>query len=226
MSDHIEWRIPPSVLSGLEELPMDCPIAVLLRHSVRDDLPLGIAGYSLPITEAGIQLAQELGGMVGARLRSLYTSPLTRCVQTAEALNFGSDANLRIVHDRLLGDPGVFVVDGQRAQLNWDELGYEGVMQHLVASDEALPGMARPGPAARCLVHHMLSIAGDVPGLHLFVTHDSLVTATAARLLGQQLGIEAWPWYLEGAFFWQDQDDLHIQYRDKYLRRQIRFLLR
>ena len=192
---------------------------------MRDDLPPGIAGYSLPITEAGIQLAQELGGLIGGRLRSLHTSPLLRCVQTADALNIGSDANLRIVHNRLLGDPGVFVVDGQRAQLNWDKLGHEGVMQHLVASDEALPGMARPGPAARFLVHYMLTVAGDAAGLHLFVTHDSLVTATAARLLGQQLGTDAWPWYLEGAFFWREQDDLHIKYRDQYLRRQIRFSL-
>ena len=225
MSNNIEWRIPPSVLSGLVELPKDRPIAVLLRHSVRDDLPPGSAGYLLPITEAGTQLAKELGGMIGARLRSLHTSPLPRCVQTAEALNLGSDASLNIVHDRLLGDPGVYVIDGQRAQLNWDKLGHEGVMRHLVMSDEALPGMARPGPAAGFLVHHILTMVGDAPGLHLFVTHDSLVTATTARLLGQQLGRDAWPWYLEGAFFWRDHDDLHIKYRDQYLRRKIRFSL-
>jgi broad specificity phosphatase PhoE len=225
MNDSIEWCIPPSLLRGLEELPKNRPIAVLLRHSVRDDLPPGIAGYSLPITEAGTQLAQELGGLIGARLRSLHTSPLPRCVQTADALNLGSDASLSIVYDRLLGDPGVYVIDGQRAQLNWDNLGHEGVMQHLVTSDEALPGMAQPGPAARFLAHHMLTMAGDDPGLHLFVTHDSLVTATVARLLEQQLGSDAWPWYLEGAFFWRDYDDLHIKYRDQYLRRKIRFSL-
>ena len=225
MSDNIKWRIPPSVLCGLVELPKDRPIAVLLRHSVRDELPPGGAGYSLPITEDGIQLAQELGGLIGERLRSLRTSPLPRCVQTAEALNFGANANLHIVHDRLLGDPGVFVVDEQLAQLNWDKLGHEGVMQHLIASDEALPGMARPGSAAQFLVRHMLSVAGDDPGLHLFVTHDSLVTATAARLLGQQFGVIDWPWYLEGAFFWLDRDNLYIKYRGQPMRSQIRFPL-
>ena len=65
MNDNIKWRIPSSVLCGLLELPKDRPIAVLLRHSVCDDLPPGIAGYSLPITEAGTQLAQELGGLIG-----------------------------------------------------------------------------------------------------------------------------------------------------------------
>ncbi len=223
MSESIKWRIPPSILRGLVELPQGRAIAVLLRHSVREALPGGSAGYSLPITEDGIQLAQELGSLIGKRLRSLHTSPLLRCVQTAEALNLGSNTNLHIVHDRLLGDPGVFVIDEQRAQLNWDRLGHEGVMQYLVASDDVLPGMAQPESAARSLVYHILTIAGDAPGLHLFVTHDSLVTATAARLLGQQFGINDWPWYLEGAFFWLDQDNLYIKYRDQHMRTSIGF---
>lgn len=214
MSDNIKWRIPSSVLSGLVELPKDRPIVVLLRHSVRDALPSGSAEYALPITKDGIQLAQELGGLIGKRLRSLHTSPLPRCVQTADALNVGANANLHIIHDRHLGDPGVFVIDEQQAQLNWDKLGHEGVMRHLVASDEALPGMAKPEAAAQFLVRHMLSVAGGAPGFHLFVTHDSLVTATAARLLGQQFGTDDWPWYLEGAFFWLERDYLYIKYRD------------
>lgn len=49
-----------------------------------------------------------------------------------------------------------------------------------MGEDDALPGMAAPEPAARFLVHYMLAAAKE-PGVHLFVTHDSLVTATAAR---------------------------------------------
>ena len=74
-------------------------------------------------------------------------------------------------------------------------------MEHLVAQDQPLPGMADPDPAARFLVQHMLAVAGDRPGLHVFVTHESLVTAAAARLLGEPLGKDDWPWYLEGGFF-------------------------
>ena len=103
--------------------------------------------------------------------------------------------------DRLLGDPGVYVVDGERAWSNWEALGHEGVMAHLVSQDHPLPGMADPDPAARLLVRHMLAVAGNRSGLHLFVRHDSVVTATAARLLGEPLAKDDWPWYLEGAFF-------------------------
>ena len=88
-------------------------------------------------------------------------------------------------------------------------------MEHLVSQDRPLPGMADPAPAARFLVQHMLARAGDRPGLHVFVTHDSLVTTTAARLLGEHLGKDDWPWYLEGAFFWRQGGHLVTAYRGR-----------
>ncbi|TXD39509.1 histidine phosphatase family protein [Lujinxingia vulgaris] len=213
MSD-VDWRIPPSVLRLIESAPEDRAVVILLRHSVRDELPLGDVGYDLPITDIGHQLAFELGGLFRGRLRTLHASPLVRCVKTAEALAKGADAAITVVCDPLLGDPGVFVVDGRRAWTNWEELGHEGVMRHLVTETSALPGMARPDEAARFLVQSMLSAAADEPGVHVFVTHDSLITATAARLLGRKLGAADWPWYLEGAFFWETHEGINTAYRD------------
>lgn len=210
----VQWQIPPSVLRLLGRAPADRAVVVLLRHSVRDHLPPGDAGYILPITEVGRRLAVELGGLLGSRLRTLHASPLLRCIQTAEALAEGAGVPLAVVPNQLLGDPGVFVFDGRRAWTNWERLGHEGVMRHLVSETTALSGMARPDEAARFLVCSMLAEAAGRPGVHVFVTHDSLVTATAARLLGRPLGLDDWPWYLEGAFFWPTDDGVHSAYRD------------
>ena len=190
----LQWRIPPSVLRLVESAPHDRAVVVLLRHSIRDPLPQADAGYVLPITDAGRRLARELGGLLRGRLRTLHTSPLARCTQTAEALAEGAGAELPIVASRLLGDPGVFVLDAQLAWTNWERLGHEGVMRHLVSEGAALPGMARPDDAARFLVRSMLSTAENQAGIHVFVTHDSLVTATAAHLLGRELEVKDWPW--------------------------------
>ncbi|NVJ05010.1 histidine phosphatase family protein [Myxococcus sp. AM001] len=211
---NLQWVIPPSVLTHLARAAGDRAVVVLLRHSVRDELPSGEAGYTLPITDAGRGLAHELGALLQGRLRTLHTSPLPRCVQTAEALRDGARTDLPIIADRLLGDPGAFVIDGRRAVENWERVGHDGVMRHLVTEDDALPGMARPDEAARFLVHHMLAVAGATPGIHVFVTHDLLITAAAARLLGQPLSPKDWPWYLEGAFFWREGARLCASYRD------------
>lgn len=210
------WQIPPSMERWLTAIPLDRPVALLLRHSVRDDLPPGDAGNAVPINDAGVQLGQLLGRTLKGRLKTLHASPLPRCIQTAEVLGTGAGAALPIVADPLLGDPGAYVLDGRKAWESWMALGHEGVMQHLVSAESALPGMANPDAAARYLVHHMLAAAAQTPGLHVFVTHDSLVAATAARLLGKALGPESWPWYLEGAFFWRDDEGLHAAYRDEH----------
>ena len=211
----IDWHIPPSMHEHLAELPTDQPVAMLIRHSVRDHLPPGEAGYMLPITEIGERLALELGGLLGERLRSLHASPLLRTMQTAQRLAEG--AGLRGAttrEDRLLGDPGVFVLDNVAAGAAWRELGHEAVMAHLVAA-EGLPGLAASDSAARFLVRHMLAGAGGCPGIHAFVTHDSLITATAARLLDEPLTQGDWPWYLEAAFFWETREGVEVRYRGR-----------
>ena len=214
MTDTIQWRIPPSIFPILDRLPLNRPVVLLLRHSVRGHLPPGDAGYTLPITDIGQQLGHELGAVLGARLRTLHASPIMRCVQTAEVLRDGAGTEYPVVRDHFLGDPGIYVLDNKRAGQVWEDRGHEDLMAHLVSSDEPLPGMARPDEAARFLVQHMLAVANDTPGIHVFVTHDSLVTATAAQLLKRPLGKDDWPWYLEGAFFWHDEDGLHSAYRD------------
>lgn len=210
----IDWRVPPSILHHLSRVPSDGPVALLLRHSVRDELPPDDVGYGLPITDVGQELAIELGSILGDRLKTLHTSPLARCVQTAEGLRSGAGVEVQIRPDDLLGDPGVFVLDCEKAWRHWQTVGHEAVMEGLVSQDDPMPGMARPTEAARFLVHHMLGAANGVPGIHVFVTHDSLVTATAARFLGRRFGTPEWPWFLEGALFWRDEQGFSGVYRD------------
>ena len=214
MTNTIQWRIPPSIFPILDRLPLNRPVVLLLRHSVRGHLPPGDAGYTLPITDIGRRLGHELGAILGDRLRTLHASPIIRCVQTAEVLRDGARIEYSVVRDHFLGDPGIYVLDSKRAGQVWEDRGHEDLMTHLVSRDEPLPGMARPDETARFLVQHMLAAANDTSGIHVFVTQDSLVTATAARLLKQPLGKDNWPWYLEGAFFWRDEEGLHIAYRD------------
>lgn len=208
------WRIPSSVLDYLARASSDHAVAVLLRHSVRGDLPSGEVGNEVPITETGAQLARELGMLLRGKLKSLHSSPILRCMQTAEAIKRGASFRAPVEPDRCLGDPSVFVLDGQIAWSNWERLGHEGVMRHLASEAVALPGMANPGRAARCLVQHMLAMTQDEPGFHVFVTHDTVVTATVAQLINRPLGPYDWPWFLEGAFFCKDEAGTRVAYRN------------
>lgn len=215
-----DFWIPHSMPRILDRIPDKQPVALLLRHSVRGHLPPGEAGYTLPLTAVGVRLAEQFGEMLGPRLRSLYASPLLRCMQTAEALQRGAGVNCQVQADRLLGDPGAYVIDGKRAGALWRDRGHESVMAHLVAGVGPLPGLADPAHAASTLVQSMLGAVASEPGIHVFVTHDSLVTATASRWLGIPIGPEDWPFYLEGAFFWKDDGTWCAAYKDQQTRRE------
>lgn len=211
-----QHAIPASTQHWLATVPADRPVALLLRHSVRDELPPGDLGYAHPLTPVGARLAGEFGAALRGRLHTLHSSPLQRCLHTAEQLRAAAASTLAIVEDRMLGDPGAYVLDAQLAGENWLRLGSEGIMAHLAERDDTLPGTRHPDEGARRLVRHMLDAAGERAGLHVFVSHDILVAVTAARYLGAPTEAERWPRYLEGAFFWRDAGGLHAAYREHH----------
>lgn len=204
------------VLHWLAAVPQTRPVALLLRHSVRDPLPAGELGYDLALNDDGVLRARQLAQVVGERLRSVHSSPLQRCLDTAGLLAAAAPPGLAVVTDRMLGDPGAYVVDRGLAGENWKRLGSEGIMERLCTTDEELPGTLPARVGAQRLVEHMLAVAGARAGLHVFVTHDILLAITAARFLGPPAGPQRWPAYLEGAFFWRDADGLHAAYRDRH----------
>lgn len=213
MNDSRQAAVPPSMFRWLAVVPADRPVALLLRHSVRDELARDDVGYELPLNALGVGLARSLGAAMRGRVRSLRSSPVSRCVQTAELIGEAAAAGLAAVPDRMLGDPGAYVIDRELAGRNWLSMGSQGIMAHLAFRDDPLPGTEQPDAGARKLVRHMLAVAAGVPGLHVFVTHDILLAATAARFLGPPQEPQPWPRYLEGAFFWHDEGGLKTAYR-------------
>ena len=190
------YLIPEPTLRAVREAPDRLPTLLLLRHSVRGPIPEGEPGNDVLLLPEGKALARELGRLIGGRLLTLHTSPVRRCVETAEALVEGAERGVEIVEDRHLGHPGVYVEVGPQAWHTWQSVGHEQVLTHIVAGTQ-LPGLTDPIPATRRLVSHMVKTAAGRPGLHVFVTHDSLVTAAAAHVLGQPLTRADWPLYLE-----------------------------
>ncbi len=214
MTDASACMPPSSFLRNLEKLSDEYPVALLLRHSARDEILSGDFGNDIPITEIGRRAASQLGRVFGKRLKALHSSPLPRCVQTAESLCEGAGMHLDISTHRFLGDPGIFVLDGKVAWENWEALGNDGVMRHLALADHALPGMADPEEAVGMLLRYMLQNVESTPGIHVFVTHDAILAPVAARLLKRLTEISDWPAFLEGAFFWRSHTGIQILYKD------------
>ncbi|MCA9711275.1 MAG: histidine phosphatase family protein, partial [Myxococcales bacterium] len=180
----------------------DRPVVLMVRHAERHAIAPGSVGVNVGLTEEGRDEALRLGAELGARLRSVTTSPIVRCRATAALLCEGAECRLQLVDDSLLGGPGAFVADGDVAWANWQHLGNEGVIAHLMSSDEVLPGMHPPAVASERLLGLLLAALEREIGLHVFVTHDAILAPFIARLIGRPLMREEWPGFLDGLLLW------------------------
>lgn len=189
-------------------LPRDRAAVVFVRHAERPPLPAGKTGDDLPITVAGQRAAQELGASLAGRLRSLTTSPVRRCVETAKAIAEGARAELAPVPDSLLGGPGAFVLDADLAWENWLRDGNDGVVERLVRSDDAMPGMRPPSVAVAQLVALAAARLEAGEGVHVLVTHDAVLAPLVSRALGRSHVM--WPDYLGAAAVWREGDVMRL----------------
>lgn len=205
-------------LRAVRKMPESSPVAVLIRHAERDPIAEGHIGMEAKLTEAGVRNAREFGRVIGERLAGIESSPVGRCIQTSKALLEGASSFLSISESRLLGDPGVFVVDEAAAFENWRRFGNEGVMSLISTQNEPLPGMADPQQARRQLLDHILNSIQDKPGVHLFVTHDVILAGVVGGILGLITTDDPFPRFLEGAIVWQDAIAVHVGYREKTVR--------
>ncbi len=208
--------------------PTDRPVTVLCRHAERETLPAAGVGNDVPLTTQGRLDAHRLGASWQGRLGMLCTSPVRRCVQTAEALRCGAGADLPIHQDTVLGNPGVFVEDDKLAWRNWEgqgSVGNDGVIRALMRADPLLPGMAHPDRASKVLIRHMLTKARGISGLQVCVTHDVLLAATVARFMGVELPRDKWPAYLDAAWIWQEGVEIVMVFRGLKGRRPAAWLV-
>ena len=101
--------------------------------------------------------------------------------------------------------PGIFLLDSGAAVNAWRELGGDEVLRRMsLEVPLPLPGMTPVESAVAAVLIQMFSKTDNLPGLHVFVTHDAIVLPVAARLLGQELSMKDWPAFLDGIFIWND----------------------
>ena len=208
--------IPPSLLEGLDRAPCGRRVAVLLRHSARPPIPQGELGHDLPLTPDGVRVARELGQLLGGRLHGLRSSPIRRCLETCAAITTGAQSPLEAVPDRLLEGPGSFVDRAQEgvATNTFLTVGHEAMLKRTMETRRPLPGFHEPVGAARRTIEAMLS-AGE-SGIHLFCTHDFVITLTASMAFDEVLGRPDWPRFLEGLVAWNDDDGVpRVFYRGR-----------
>jgi hypothetical protein len=188
--------IPVSLLSDLERIPRDRAVTLLMRHSARHPIIDPAEPFIAMLTEEGVHLAEELGGVLGASCAPgrLMSAPVDRCRDTAAAIARGAGWAEVVSAEKYLSHP--FIAPA------WDMLCRGEV-------NGSLPAQVQ---------ETLKLLLGDLnrpPALDLAVTHDTILGAVVGCVLKAPVMGADWPEYLEGVFTWREDGCTCFLWRGK-----------
>lgn len=173
---------------------------LIIRHAERPTIQDGTVGNELSLTSNGVHETKRLAKSLPREILSIESSPILRCIQTAELIAEHHELPLTSIgRSNLLGDPGFIIEDAELAWTNWVEKGAEAVNEHLLSGNSVWPGFRDLDEAVaqmRRSIEAMLTESDD--GVHVWVTHDTIVATLASRLQKTPLTLKEWPDYLGG----------------------------
>jgi len=185
------------IVQHIQSLPSNARATILIRHSERNKIPRGEFGTHYMLTENGVRMAEEFGTKLSEYgIVKIYTSPIPRCVQTAELLKQGIGKPLEIIQDHHLGDPGFHVSDEDKAGKYYLSYGAKGVFEKFIAGGK-LEGI-NSVDYLRTTAMDWLKLKTTERGITIFVTHDALIANFAYANGIKTYSRENWVEFLDG----------------------------
>jgi broad specificity phosphatase PhoE len=186
--------IPISLINDLKHIPRDRRVALLMRHSARFPITHPDETYLVGLTEEGVRMAEELGALLGEIYPGgrLFSSPVERCIDTAQAITRGAGWAGEVQPDVLLSHHHI--------EPAWDQFN-RGEVNGIL-------------PVQLCdALDLVLGRQSHTPALDILVTHDTIVGTFAGCLMQAPVLNDFWPAFLEGLFFWRVEDLIHVRWR-------------
>ena len=201
-------------LALLAKVPPESPVALVLRHAEREEITSGAFGNDVALTRSGRNSARQLGMGLSSRTAGVVkSSPLPRCMQTADAIIAAAGWKTVAVPAQLLGDPGPFVAEPKLAGRLFLDIGTEAVVRRQLADDRPPSGMRSTSSGARLLLQELAAALNGPATASVFVTHDAVLAVLAGHLYGLPVDGFHWPGYLDTLVMWPDSDRLRFLWR-------------
>ena len=197
-------------------VPEGVDASLVIRHAEREDIPPGTFGHDVNLTAGGTQAAEQLGaGLSQYRALTVVSSPVPRCVQTAQAMLRGAGSADQVATELRLGGPGAFVVDAETVGPLFLELPIPEIACRQLRDETPLPGM-RPTPeGVEILLNLVTSPLHKEGRLHVFVTHDIVLSVFVASIFRSSVEETEWPGYLEGMLLWCDKGRVQFSWKGR-----------
>ena len=148
--------------------------AALIRHTERYEIKEGELGDDVNITPNGIEMAIDFGKLLKSKsLIKIYTSPVKRCVHTAEKIIEGYGKKLEIIPSSMLGMPSAYIKNKKVAYENFNNYSFfEGYLK-LIRGEKRL-GFYSLEEGSEILYDFIKKTSTQL-GLTLYISHDIVI---------------------------------------------------
>ncbi len=228
-------HLPDSMMPSVSLLPTDKRLILFTRHSLRERSDgNGFASYQLPLTPKGRVLAKSWGRWLDGNLPysldvDSISSPIGRCIDTAQLMQEGAGLQRSITHQSLLVEPGSLVTEPETVSEVFKEIGVLNFINRFLQGNiEGTKNAYQGGLDILSLFYQHQPKQGH---LMLAVSHDTLLSAFLAVMFDTpEIGWNDWPKMMEGVFLWFDdkpfiEANAHFVWRGQVYTRAVSSLL-
>ena len=185
---------------------------LLIRHGHRPPIPRGCLGNDIKLSKEGREAAYVLGQKLKhIKWRNIQTSPVERCVETADYILKGLGQKIKINRSSVLGDPGPFIVDPIKAAPIFLETPLNNIMHNILSSRTPL-GVRSLHEGSELFLSYLHTMH-KLPCL--MISHDSIIALLYAYFFKTMNINEYIPDFLEGLVITKKSDGVVIQNQEK-----------
>lgn len=181
----------------LEQYSQNQKLSILIRHGDRDQIPEGSFGNEIMLNEKGKKNALDFGKSISEmKVNKILTSPVCRCVQTAEEIVKGYGSSIEIIETKALGGPGLHINDTKMAGEFYLKYGFDEMYYRFI-NDMEIPGVLSATEFNKLFTDHLVENTTK-NGLTIFVSHDMLIAFYHFSIDKTVYKKENWIKYLSG----------------------------
>ena len=192
----------------MDRLQKECDRSILLiRHGEKVQPPVEDPFRDVGLTNNGrstsFHLGEELRDFESQNDLEIHSSPLKRCMETAENILLGLEAeNHHIAISSILGNPGPYVEDDYLAGKTFIALSPQNRSATLIEMQlkgRTLSGFRNIEEGSKLLLQYLFDRCDKK--LCVAISHDTTVLPLIGFLYGEAVNIKEWIDYLDGVLF-------------------------
>ncbi len=201
----------PAFSENFSLIPPGSSCAILVRHAERPQFRVRRLGNNVPITAGGASASVKFGAEPGIRsITGAYSSPVLRCVQTADKILEGARLNhVKVTTRSTLGEPGSYIKNRWAAGRHFLLRDAPGVIEEYIARGK-LDGFLPLKEGSTALLSSILHDLSDKNSRNLYVSHDAVIAPFIYYYTGEKFGRDHWLNFLDGVIITAQGDDVRL----------------